>query len=129
MSSQVLRDSGLAREMPSLEVATLEGYDIVLAPAATIVPSTAGVVYGVIAELTQAEVDLLYAPGWLKDYKPRSILVRRSDRQEVAATCYIAPPHLNAGPKPDYVARLIDIATAYVFPWWYIERLRKAGQG
>ena len=128
MSSQVLRDSGLTREIPPVEIATLEGFDIALSPSATLVPSTKGVVYGVIAELTESELDLLYAPDWLKDYKPRSIMVRRSNQKEVAATCYIAPPRLNAPPKPDYAARLIDTAKAYGFPSWYIERLRKAGR-
>lgn len=128
MSSQVLCDSGLTREIQPPEVVTLPGFDIALSPTATLTPSTTGVVYGVIAELTQAEIDLLYAPDWLKDYKPRSIVVRRNNQQEVNAMCYIAPLRLNALPKPDYVSRLIDIATAYAFPLSYIERLRKAGQ-
>lgn len=128
MSPKVLHDNGLTREIEPLEVATLEGFDIALSPSATLVPSTKGVVYGVIAELTQEELDLLYAPDWLKDYKPRSVKVKRSNRQEVAATCYIAPPRLNAPSKPDYVALLIDTTRAYGFPSWYVERVRKAGR-
>ena len=128
MSPKVLRDSGLTREIQRPEVATLEGFDIALSPSATLVPSTKGVVYGVIAELTQRELDLLYTRDWLKDYKPRSITVKKGNQQEVAATCYIAPPHPNAPSKPDYVARLIDIAKAHGFPSWYVERVRNAGQ-
>jgi cation transport regulator ChaC len=128
MSPKVLRDTGLTREIQPLEVATLEGFDIVLSPSATLVPSTKGVVYGVIADLTQVELNLLYARDWLKDYKPRSVTVKTSSQQEVAATCYIAPPNPNVPSKPDYVARLIDIAKAYGFPSWYVERVRNAGQ-
>ena len=128
MSPQVLRDNGLTREIQPLEVATLEGFDITLSPSATLVPSTKGIVYGVIAELTQAELDLLYSPDWLKDYKPRSVIVNRGNRQEVAAACYVAPPRLNVPSKPDYVTRLIDTAKAYGFPSWYVERVRRAGQ-
>lgn len=96
MPSQVLRDSGLTREVHPPEVVTLPGFDIAFSPTATLIPSTTGVVYGVIAELTQAEIDRLYAPDWLKDYKPRSIVVRRNNHQEVTATCFIAPLRLNA---------------------------------
>lgn len=128
MSSRVLRDSGLTRDIRPLEVASLEGFDITFSPSATLVPSTKGIVYGVIAELTQAELDLLYTPDWLKDYKPRSIMVKASNRRELAATCYMASPHPNASPKPDYVARLIDTARSLGFPSWYIERLATAGR-
>ena len=127
MSPKVLRDSGLTREIQPLEVATLEGFDIALSPSATLVPSTKGVVYGVIADLTQVELNLLYAPDWLKDYKPRSVKVKTSSQREVTATCFIAPPNPNAPPKSDYVARLIDIAKGYGFPSWYVERVRNAG--
>ncbi len=128
MSPRVLRNSGLTRELPPMEVATLEAFDIALSPSATLVPSTSDSVYGVIAELTPAELDRLYAPDWLKDYKPRSVIVKTKNGQEVAVTCYIASPLSNATPKPDYVALLIHTAKAYGFPSRYIERLRKAGQ-
>lgn len=42
MSSLVLRDSGLARQIRPLEVASLEGFDIAFSPSATLVPSTKG---------------------------------------------------------------------------------------
>src|SRR5689334_24724759 len=103
MSPKVLRDSGLTREIQPLQVATLEGFDIAVSPSATLVPSTKGVVYGVIADLTQVELNLLYAPDWLKDYKPRSVTVKTSTQQEEAATCFIAPPNPNAPSKPEYV--------------------------
>jgi hypothetical protein len=111
-----------------MEVAMLEGFDIAFSPSATLVPSTGYSVYGVIVELTQTELDRLYAPDWLKDYKPRSVTVKRKSREDVDATCYIAPPRPNAVSKPDYVALLIDTARAYGFPPLYVERLRKAGR-
>ena len=126
MSPRILRDSGLTREIAPLEVATLEGFDIALSPSATLVPSTKGLVYGVLAELTQEELGVLYSPDWLKDYKARSVKVKRGNGQEVFATSYIAPPHPNIPSKPDYVALLIEVATSYGFPSWYLERLRKA---
>ncbi len=128
MSPQVLRDHGLTREIQPLEVAALEGFDIALSPSATVVPSKKNVVYGVLAELTNEEVELLYSQDWLKDYKPRPVIVKKRNRQEVAATCYIAPPHPNTPTKPNYVALLIETAMAYGFPSRYVERLRKAGR-
>ena len=127
MSPKVLRDSGLTREIQPLEVATLDGFDIALSPSATLVPSMKGVVYGVIADLTQVELNLLYARDWLKDYKPRSVTVKASSQREVAATCFIAHLNPNAPPKSEYVARLIDISNGYGFPSWYVERVRNAG--
>jgi len=61
MSAKVLRDSGLTREIRPLEVATLEGFDIALSPSATLLPSMKGVVYGVITDLAQMELNLVYA--------------------------------------------------------------------
>lgn len=129
MSPRVLRDGGLTREIAPLEVATLEGFDIALSPSATLVPSAKGVVYGVLAELTKEELDVLYSPDWLKNYKATSVKVKRRNGQEVVASCYIAPSHPNSPSKPDYVARLIETAKEYGFPSWYVERLRKAGAG
>lgn len=128
MSLQVLRDSGLTREIRPLEVAWDEGFDITFSPSATLVPSTKDIVYGVVAELTQEELDILYAPEWLKDYKSRFIMVKTCDRRELTAMCYIASPLVNAPPKSDYVARLIDTARTLGFPSWYIERLNSAGR-
>ncbi|QQG48691.1 MAG: gamma-glutamylcyclotransferase [archaeon] len=127
MSPKVLRDQGLSREVGAMEVATLEGFDVVLSPNATLVPSTKGVVYGVLAELTVDEIDLLYSRGWLSDYKPISINAKKKDGQEVTASCYVAPLRQNASPKPDYVSLLVETAKSYCFPSWYVERLRKAG--
>ncbi len=129
MSPRVLRDSGLTREIAPMDVATLEGFDITISPGATLAPSTKGVVYGVIAELTREELGVLYSPDWLKDYKAIPVIVKKRNRQEVAAICYIAPPRPNIPSKPDYVALLIETAMVYGFPSWYVERLRKAGRG
>ncbi len=86
-----------------------------------------GVVYGVLAELTPDEVNLLYSQERLNDYKPRSVFVKKKDGKEVAASCYTAPLRKNALPKPEYVNLLIEVAKSHGFPPWYIERLRKVG--
>jgi hypothetical protein len=127
MSPRVLSDSGLTREIAPMEVAMLEGFDIAFSPNATIVPSTESAVYGVLAELTGEELKALYSPDWLKEYKATPVMVKKKDRKEVPATCYIAPLHPNRLPKTDYVARVIETAISHGFPSWYIERMRKAG--
>ncbi len=123
----MLRKRGLDREMTQFEIATLEGFDIILAPNATLVPSVNGLVYGVLAHLTQAELDMLYSQDWLSDYKPRKVALRDKAGREAEAICYIAPPRLGVSPRPDYVAQLVETAASYGFPSWYLERLRKAG--
>ena|SRR2546425_7387636 len=128
MSPRVLRDNGLTHEIAPMEVAMLEGFDIAFSPSATIVPSANGVVYGVIAELTREELNVLYSPDWLKDYKATPVTVKRKNGQGVAATCYIAPSHPNMPPKPEYVARVIETAVAHGFPSSYVEQMRKAGR-
>ncbi len=124
MSRQVLREHGLKRRMVPLEVATLRGFDIVFAPSATLVPSPKGVVYGVLAELTPDEIELLYSQGWLAGYSPEAIIARNKDEQEVAARCYIAAPRAGVTPDPKYRAHVVDAAISYNFPSWYVERLR-----
>ena len=59
MNPAVLREVELAPER--LEVARLDGYDIRIAPRANLVPSPQHCVYGVLTQVTHAELARLYA--------------------------------------------------------------------
>src|SRR5690348_8823589 len=61
------------------EVARLDGFDIEIAPRANLLPSPAHSVYGVMAELTHAELARLYAHArdvLGETYLPHPVLVQ-----------------------------------------------------
>jgi hypothetical protein len=108
------------------EVAKLAGFEIRIAPLANLVQSDRGIVYGVLATGTHAELGRLYAHA--EDvlggvYRPRAVLAERLDGSYRPALCYIASEMPDVQPDPNYVQRIVDPARRLGFPAWYIERL------
>jgi cation transport regulator ChaC len=109
-----------------IEVAKLSGFDIRIAPLANLVESDRGVVYGILASGTHAELERLYAHaehvlGGI--YLPRPVLAERLDGSYRPALCYIAPRMADASPDRDYVQRILEPARRLGFPDWYLEHL------
>ncbi|HEX9358924.1 MAG TPA: gamma-glutamylcyclotransferase family protein [Streptosporangiaceae bacterium] len=108
------------------EIARLAGFEIRIAPLANLVQSDRGVVYGVLASGTHAELERLYAHaehvlGGV--YLPRAVLAERLDGSYRPALCYIASEMAEAPPDPNYVQRIVEPARRFGFPAWYVDRL------
>jgi hypothetical protein len=126
MNQAALREVDLVPER--FEVARLDGYDIRIAPRASLVPSTETCVYGVLAEATHAQLARLYAHA--KDvlgetYLPHPVLAQTRAGAWLPALCYIAPSMVPRPPDPAYVDRIVQPARELGFPDWYVSRLQR----
>jgi len=119
----VLAEVGLAPRR--FEVASLAGFDIRVAPRANLVRTPGGIVFGVLATATHAELERLYAHA--RDvlgelYLPEAVLVHTRSGAHEPALCYIARMVERAA-DPAYLDRILGPARELGFPAWYLARL------
>ena len=129
LNLDVLREVGI--EPGAWETAHLRGFDIRIAPRANLVSTATGLVYGIVATLTHAELDRLYTHA--KDvlgevYLPEAVLVHTQSDVDRPALCYISHHMIERPAEADYVERIVQPARQYGFPDWYIERLASFGE-
>lgn len=120
----VLREVGVAAER--WEIARLLGWEIAIRPRANLRRSEGGVVYGIVATMTHAELDRLYDHA--RDtlgavYLPDAVLVDTLDGRWRPALCFVSAQMEPAPPDGEYVDRIVGAARAYGFPDWYTEHL------
>jgi hypothetical protein len=125
MNREVLARSQVAPL--GLEVARLWGYDIRIAPLANLARSDQRCVYGVLCELTHAELDRLFGEARFGRYRPEAVLVETGSRGLVPALCYVAPAAAAGPPAVDYLNRIVAAARQQSFPDWYVARLESFG--
>ncbi len=123
MDVDLLRTRGVVPK--AFEVAMLKHWDIVFSPLATLVSNQARSVYGIVADLSRTDIELLYSGEELKSYRPIEVIVKMRRNKSVRAQCYISQP--TPGPKPpaDYLHRVIAAAQNLGFPSAYLHRLKQ----
>lgn len=106
--------------------ARLDGWDVRIAPRATLVPSDRACVYGILAGVTHTELAVLYEKDWFGfgTYLPEAVLVDEGGGRFAPALCYVAWQMAPGNPTSDYLDTLVATATEFDFPSWYIERIR-----
>jgi cation transport regulator ChaC len=124
MNLDVLREVKLVPEQYA--VASLDGFEIQIAPRANLVHAEGQCVWGIVATASHAELDRLYqhAREVLGEiYLPEAVLTRTRTGDYRPALCYLCP---NMEPRPAeaaYVERIVAPARRLQFPGWYVERL------
>ena len=106
--------------------ASLDGFDIRIAPRANLVRSDAHVVWGMLATATHRELVRLYAHA--QDvlgevYLPEAVLARTAAGDHRAALCYICPEMEPRPAEAAYVQRIVAGARALGLPAAYVARL------
>lgn len=124
MNLNVLREVGL--QPKHRVIAKANGFDIVIQPRANLVLSDRHCVYGVLANVTHAELTCLYTHA--KDvlgetYLPEAILIETLAGYWKPALCYIAPVMQMRVAANDYIDLIVETAREYDFPQWYVARL------
>ncbi len=90
MDSSLLSDMGL--RPVSLGPALLRGYELRIGARATLVPKPEAVAYGMLIELTDAELSSLYSAPGVGDYRPYNVETERlDDGTAQPALCYNLP--------------------------------------
>ena len=107
----------------SLEVARLDDWGVTFSPYATLIPRAGDSVYGIVAELTESDVERLYSRRELADYKPVEVIVETATKRRISAICYASKPSENLRPSPAYIKLVVDTARKLGFPPAYIEKL------
>jgi hypothetical protein len=104
------------------QMARLDGWELNIAPRATLVPAQGRRVYGVLAQLTHADIDKLYTKDWFGfgTYLPEAVLVTNSVGRHVPAMCYIAWSPEGGRPTQEYVDKMVSVAREFAFPEDYI---------
>ncbi|MBL4789471.1 MAG: gamma-glutamylcyclotransferase [Kordiimonadaceae bacterium] len=120
-----LTEIGLKRR--AFAPASLGGFDLIIQPVANIVEVGDGVVYGVIANFTHAEIAILEATqnGSLTSaaFNPEPVIVRTRGGRIVPALTYLSTNLDPSFAKADYVKSLLATADKYGFPRWYLDRI------
>jgi len=119
----VLREYDI--EPPMIDVGVLKGYDISVAPLATLVENPERSVYGIIVRVEHEKLDRLYGGDWVKHYTPEAVLVETSTGEEVPALCWISSLGEKAPAKGSYLDKMVKAGKKHGFPSDYIDRLEE----
>ncbi|WP_417449338.1 gamma-glutamylcyclotransferase [Kordiimonas sp.] len=125
MNMKVLEDAGIKKR--AFAPASINGYELVIQPYANIVEAGDGVVYGILANMTHAELATLYGDNINKltgtAYLPEAMLVFTRGGKIAPAIVYIADDMTPGKADNDYVDSILKPAEAYGFPAWYREKI------
>lgn len=125
MNMKTLEDLGVAKR--AFAPASIHGYELVIQPHANIVEAGDGVVYGILANMTHAELDKLYGDNINQrlgvPYLPEAMLVFTRGGKITPAIVYVAHDMKPGFADSDYVDTIMKPAETYGFPRWYIERI------
>lgn len=122
----VLREVDLIPE--EYRVATLSGFELTVAPTATLKEKPGSTVWGIIATATHEELRRLYvdhAKIFLGgDYFPRAVTVTDLNNNIIPALCYICDDMKPRPAAADYIELITRPAEEYGFPKDYIDMIR-----
>lgn len=124
MDESILRAKGLVPESP--ELATVEDFALRIGERATLVPSAAGMVHGIVFSLTLSDLDTLYSEPSVQAYRPHAVLARLADGHLIAALCYSLPGPQLSEANPEYAARLRAVAQQVGLPRAYVDSIGTA---
>ncbi|MBS1269398.1 MAG: hypothetical protein MAG794_00349 [Gammaproteobacteria bacterium] len=116
------------------EPVRLPGYLLAIEPWANLVPDTASQAFGILTQVSHAELNRLYTtPSRRKKkkrvskkrgrYSPEAVLVFDNANVLMPALCYVSHDMTFAVPDPGYVDRILEPAREYGFPVDYLEHI------
>ena len=123
MDEELLRSKGVIAA--NLRLASVTGFRLRIGDRATLVPSEAGRVFGLIASLSHAELERLYSEPSVRAYKPEAVLANLSTGEVLAALCFNlpAPPSANER-NVEYASKLRSLAERLNFPADYVASIQ-----
>lgn len=123
MDADLLRAKGA--EPVKIRPASVPGFALRIGQRATLLPHPGARAYGMLMELTHAEIERLYSEASVSVYRPEAVLTELADGSRVPALCFnlIVPP----GPEEanaEYAAKLRDLARRLGLPSEYVESIQ-----
>ncbi len=125
MDSDILKKSGVHPR--NLRTAYLENYELIIGERASLIPREDERAYGILMELENEEIDVLYSEPSVADYKPEKVEVIVESGIIVSANCYNLPKEAISGTNKEYARKLLELATRLGFPKEYLIRIKEMG--
>src|SRR5262245_20927100 len=122
MDEELLRQKGIEPTRP--RQACVRGFALRIGQRATLVPVSDGRAYGMLMELSHAEIERLYAEPSVSMYRPEAVVAEVAHGVQVPALCF----NLQVAPQPGesndaYAQKLRDLARRLGLPPDYIDRI------
>jgi hypothetical protein len=125
MDVAVLQKAGASPENP--RQAYVEDFALRIGNRATLVASPRSRAYGMVIELTHAELERLYGAPGLEQYRPEAVLAELVDGGVAPALCYNLLTEPTADERnPEYAARLQETLRQLNFPPEYVASVGRA---
>ncbi|HKF53611.1 MAG TPA: gamma-glutamylcyclotransferase family protein [Candidatus Acidoferrales bacterium] len=123
MDADLLRSK--KAEPANIRRACLPGFALRIGQRATLLRSGSDCAYGVVMQLTHAEIEQLYSEPSVQAYRPEAVLVQLEDGSYLPALCFdlVVPPAPGES-NPEYAAKLRALALRLKLPAHYIETIR-----
>ncbi len=121
-------DAGLLRRKGTDPVkirhACVPGFALRIGQRATLLSNPRARTYGMLMELTHAEIERLYSDASVSAYRPEAVLCELADGSHVPALCFnlIVPPAPEEA-NSQYAAKLRDLARRLELPSDYVESI------
>ena len=123
MDEELLRSKGVTAA--NLRPASVSDFQLRIGDRATLAPSPASRVYGLIASLSHAELERLYSDPAVSAYRPEAVLAALSTGEILAALCFNLPEPPSAGERNvDYASKLRSLAERLNFPADYVASIQ-----
>ena len=122
MDADLLRTKGV--NPTNIRVACVPGFVLRLGQRATLLRNPNARVYGIVMELTHAEIEQLYSEASVRAYRPEAVLAELNDDSLVPALCFnlLEPPRAEEA-NSEYAAKLRDLASRLGLPSDYVESI------
>jgi hypothetical protein len=122
MDADLLRSKGAHPE--NIRTSSVPGFGLRIGNRATLVPSAGERAYGILMELTHAELEQLYSEASVRAYYPEAVLADLQDGTRIPVLCFnlLEAPAANEK-NPEYAAKLRDLARRLELPADYVSRI------
>jgi hypothetical protein len=122
MDASLLRGKGA--DPFAVRPACLPGFALRIGQRATLLSNPSARTYGMLMELTHAEIERLYSEASVSAYRPEAVLCELADGSHVPALCFnlVVPPAPEEA-NSEYAAKLRDLARRLGLPSDYVESI------
>lgn len=123
MDETLLREKGIRLQNP--RKASLLDYELRIGERATLLPSPGNTSYGMLMQIPEADLEILYSDKSVADYMPEKVIVHLNDGQSLNALCYNLPAEKVSGSNIEYAQSLHSLAKSIGLPSSYLDRIEE----
>ena len=112
-------------EPVNARIAAVPGFELRIGQRATLLRNANACAWGMLMQLTHAEIEQLYSEPSVQAYRPEAVLAQLRDGSFLPALCFnLVDPPAPEEKNPEYAAKLKQLAIRLRLPSGYIEGMR-----